>query len=343
MLQYNLTEGYPPLRQYLAEELNREGIAAHENNIIITTGSQQSLDLLGKIFLNPDDKVVVENPTYVGALQSFSAYQAQYLTIPCDDEGMRVDQLETVLKNYKPKLIYVVSNFSNPTGVTMSRYRREVLQQLAYQHQVPIVEDDPYGETRYSGDHIPTIKSIDGGSGVILQRSFSKTIAPGFRLGFTVAPTEVINKLVAAKQSVDLQSNTFGQMVLYEYLRSGKLPAHVEKLREVYRHRRDVMLDSMQRHFPADAHWTVPDGGLFIWATLPEGMSSLMLLPDAVAQKVAFIPGNAFFANGGGDNTMRLNFSCASDENIVEGIKRLGGVIKRHTSQFPTALPAFLI
>ncbi|HEY9765664.1 MAG TPA: PLP-dependent aminotransferase family protein, partial [Chroococcales cyanobacterium] len=157
MLQYNLTEGYPPLRQYLAEELNREGIAAHENNIIITTGSQQSLDLLGKIFLNPDDKVVVENPTYVGALQSFSAYQAQYLTIPCDDEGMRVDQLETVLKNYKPKLIYVVSNFSNPTGVTMSRYRREVLHQLAYQHQVPIVEDDPYGETRYSGEHIPTI------------------------------------------------------------------------------------------------------------------------------------------------------------------------------------------
>lgn len=342
-LQYNLTEGYPPLVHYLAEELTREGIPTSPSNILITTGSQQSLDLLGKVFLNPDDKVVVENPTYLGALQAFNAYQAQYLTVPGDDEGMRVDQIETILKNYRPKLIYVVSNFSNPTGITMTRYRREVLQQLAYQYQVPIIEDDPYGETRYSGERVPSIKSLGNGQGVILQRSFSKTFAPGFRIGFTVAPPEVINKMVAAKQSVDLQSNTFGQMVVYEYLRSGKLPPHIEKLCEVYRHRRDVMLEAMEQYFPREAHWTRPDGGLFIWATLPEGMSALSILQEAVAQKVAFIPGNAFFANGGGDNTMRLNFSCASDEMLVEGIKRLGTVIKKHINRFPTALPAFLV
>lgn len=342
-LQYNLTEGYPQLRQWIVEDLARDNIVAHESNVLITTGSQQSLDLIGKIFLNPGDKVVVENPTYVGALQAFSAYQAQYLTVPSDDEGMRVDQLENILKNYKPKLIYLVPNFGNPTGVTMTRYRREILHQLAYQYQVPIVEDDPYGETRYSGDRVPPIKSLGNGQGVILQRSFSKTIAPGFRIGYTVAPTEVINKLVAAKQSVDLQSNTFGQVVLSEYLRTGKLEAHIKEICKVYAHRRDVMLDALQKYFPKDAHWTRPDGGLFIWVTLPEGMSTLALLQEAVYQKVAFIPGNAFFANGGGENTMRLNFSCASDEMLVEGIKRLGAVLKHQTPAFPTALPAFLI
>lgn len=338
-LQYSTTEGYPPLRQFLVDQMARYGIVAGVENVLITNGSQQGLDLIGKIFLDRGDVVLVEDPTYLGAIQAWRPYEAGFSTIPIDGAGMRMEYLETMLIEKRPKFIYALPNFHNPAGVTLPLARRQRLVDLANHYGVPILEDDPYGALRYSGDHIPPIlvldaqrSQADNGGGqlhqgdVIYLGTFSKTLAPGFRLGWVVAPDQVIRRLVQAKQGCDLHTTTFGQMVVYEAIRDGFLGGHLRTLRRVYRSRRDVMLAAMAEHFPPGITWTTPDGGLFLWVTLPQGMDSQALLTQAVAEKVAYVPGAPFFANGGGQNTLRLNFSNAQPEQIQEGIARLGRV-----------------
>jgi 2-aminoadipate transaminase len=340
-LQYSATEGERPLREMIARHTGRYGIVVNADNVLITSGSQQALDLIGKVFLNPGDHVLVERPTYLGALQAWNAYQAEYLSVDVDDHGMRTEELEAALRG-GPKFVYVLPNFQNPTGVTLSLERRRALIRLADQHGVPLLEDDPYGQLRYEGDHVPSLVTLDaeyrgladaGYSGNVLYMStFSKTLAPGLRLGWIIGPSDVIHRLAQAKQGVDLHTSPLVQLLVYEVARSGFLDRHVRRLRSVYAARRDAMLSAMSTWFPTGPtglSWTRPAGGLFIWATLPESMDATDILPEALAEKVAFVPGASFFADGSGKNTMRLNFTNASIERIEEGIARLGRVLGR--------------
>jgi 2-aminoadipate transaminase len=339
-LQYSPTEGYLPLRQLLVRHMSRYGIEVTPANVLITTGSQQALDLVGKLFINSGDRILVEEPTYLGALQAFTSYQAQYLAVPIDDQGVRLDELEQALRA-GPKFLYILPNFQNPAGVTLSLERRLRLVELARHYGAPIVEDDPYGQLRYEGEHLPPLVECDarlhGGNGagkafrgdVIYLGTLSKTLAPGLRLGWVVAPEEVMTRLVQMKQGADLHTPTFTQMVAYEVARGGFLDRHVRRIREVYGERRQAMLDALERHFPPGATWTRPEGGLFLWVTLPVGMDASEVLSDAIAQRVAFVPGRAFYPCGGGERTLRLNFSYCRPETIEEGIRRLGEVVAR--------------
>jgi 2-aminoadipate transaminase len=335
-LQYGATEGYQPLREMIVRHAERYSLRITPDNVLITSGSQQALDLLGKILINPGDRILVESPTYLGALQAWSAYGAEYVAVPSDEHGMITGALEAALR-VGPKFIYVLPNFQNPTGVTLSLERRRRLVELADRYGVPIVEDDPYGQLRFEGKHLPSISVLDGRAlhngdavyrgNVIYLSTFSKILAPGIRLGWVVAPPEVIGKLVQAKQGADLHTATFNQMVAYEVAREGFLDQHVKVICRVYRERRDVMLAAMGEHFPHGVRWTRPEGGLFLWVTLPHGMDSAKLLRVAIEQRVAFVPGEPFHPCGGGQNTMRLNFSNATPEKIHEGIARLGRVL----------------
>ncbi len=335
-LQYGLTQGYSPLRELIAERSARFGLNINVENILITTGSQQALDLLGKIFINRGDRIIVESPSYLGALQAWNAYGAEYVSVPFDENGMRTESLEAALRT-GPKFIYVLPNFQNPTGVTLSLERREQLVKLADQYGVPLVEDDPYGQLRYTGKHLPPVIVLDSRyrnngntayqGNVIYLSTFSKILAPGFRLAWVVAPKEVIAKMVQAKQGADLHTSTFTQLVAYQTAQDDYLDQHVILIRNIYNERRRVMLDAMTEHFPKSVHWTRPDGGMFLWVTLPDGMNSADVLTKAVEKKVAFVPGGPFHANGGGENTMRLNFSNSSPEKIQKGISRLGQVL----------------
>jgi len=335
-LQYGLTQGYTPLRELIAERSARFGLNINVENILITTGSQQGLDLLGKIFINRGDRIIVESPSYLGALQAWNAYGAEYVSVPFDENGMRTESLEAALRT-GPKFIYVLPNFQNPTGVTLSLERREQLVKLADQYGVPLVEDDPYGQLRYTGKHLPPVIVLDSRyrnngntayqGNVIYLSTFSKILAPGFRLAWVVAPKEVIAKMVQAKQGADLHTSTFTQLVACQTAQDDYLDQHVILIRNIYNERRRVMLDAMTDHFPKNVHWTRPDGGMFLWVTLPDGMNSADVLTKAVEKKVAFVPGGPFHANGGGENTMRLNFSNSSPEKIKKGISRLGQVL----------------
>ncbi|HTP09874.1 MAG TPA: PLP-dependent aminotransferase family protein [Anaerolineae bacterium] len=342
-LQYSTTEGYTPLREMLVRHMARYGIKVELDNIIITSGSQQALDLIGKMLINPGDTVLTENPTYLGALQAFTAYQAQYVTVPLDDEGLQVSHLEAALRT-GPKFMYILPNFHNPAGVTLSLTRRYDLIALAEEYGIPIVEDDPYGQLRFEGEHLKPLVVLDSeyegcnGDGgytgnVIYTSTFSKTLAPGLRLGWIVAPKDVVTKIVQMKQGTDLQTSTFDQMVAYEVARGGFLDQHVRRIREVYRGRRDLMLKTMEECFPPGVSWTRPQGGLFLLVTTPESINTVDLLKDAIQQKVAFVPGYSFHPNGGGHNTMRLNFSNATEEQIVEGIRRLSVALKQRLAK----------
>jgi 2-aminoadipate transaminase len=336
-LQYSTTEGYLPLREMIARHTGRYGIKISPENVLITSGSQQALDLIGKVFINPGDLILTESPTYLGALQAWNAYGAEYVTVPMDDDGMNTDALEESLRS-GPKFIYAPPNFQNPTGVTMSMERRQRLVELADRYGVPIIEDDPYGQLRFEGENLPSIVSLDcqfreNGVGsyrgnVIYLSTFSKTLAPGLRLAWVVAPEEVIRKLVQAKQGTDLNTAIFTQMVAYEVARGGFLDRHIWLIRRVYGERRNIMLEAMEKNFPPQVRWTHPQGGLFLWGVMPENFDSAEVLKVAVAEKkVAFVPGGPFFPLGGGLNTMRLNFSNASPEKIRSGIERLGQVL----------------
>jgi len=340
-LQYGSTEGYIPLREMIARHTKRYGIFISASNVLITSGSQQALDIIGKVFINPGDRILVESPTYLGALQAWSSYGAEYITIGIDDDGMKIDELEDALRA-SPKFIYIQPNFHNPAGVTLSLERRYRLVELANQHGIPIIEDDPYGQLRYEGKHIQPITAIDGeirknngpySGNVIYLSTFSKVLAPGVRIGSIIGPQEVIHQMVKAKQGMDLHTSSFNQMLVYEVGKEGFIDQHVQLIRKIYKERRDIMLESLQEYMPKDVHWTHPLGGLFLWLTLPKNISTTGLFYKAIQEKVAFVPGKSFFPNENGDNTMRLNFSNASPENIVKGISRLGNCIKKEMTK----------
>ena len=338
-LQYGTTEGYLPLREMIVRHMRRYNIYCNVENVLITAGSQQALDLIGKIMVDPGDKIVVEDPTYLGALQAWNAYGAEYITVPTDDEGMRTDALEQVLADEDIKFIYALPNFQNPSGRTLSGRRRKELAALSERFEVPIIEDDPYGQLRYEGQHEMPLFVTDAlnrhedytegffSGNVIYLSTFSKTLCPGFRVAWIVGPEDVIAKLVQAKQGTDLHTGTFAQIVAYETARGGFLDQHILALRQVYRERRDLMLSLMEQYFPPGVSWTRPEGGLFTWVTLPESIDAAELLKKAIERKVAFVPGAPFFPGGGGHNTMRVNFSNSTPEQITEGIKRLAEVI----------------
>jgi 2-aminoadipate transaminase len=341
-LQYSTTEGHLPLREMIARHNARFSVEVSPDNIIITSGSQQALDFIGRLFINRGDYVVVESPTYLGALQAWNAYGAQYVSVPSDEDGMIVDELEKALR-VGPKFIYVLPNFQNPSGSTLNLKRRKMLVELADKYGVPIVEDDPYGQLRYEGEHLPSVVQLDsqmrgpnGGSytgNVIYMSTFSKLLAPGLRLAWVIAPPEVIRKLVMTKQGADLHTATFNQLVAYEVGKGGFIDEHVKTIRSVYKERRDVMMDTMAEVFPSEARWTHPKGGMFLWGILPEEMDAAEVLEVAVKKKVAFVPGSAFHPDGSGKNTMRLNFSFSKPDVIREGITRMGLTLKEMLSK----------
>jgi 2-aminoadipate transaminase len=331
----------------VARHIARYGIMATPDNVLITSGSQQALDLIGKLFVNRGDRLLVEAPTYLGALQAFNTYGADYVSVPMDDDGLQVDKLEEALRS-GPKFMYILPNFQNPSGVTLSLARRKMLVTLADKYGVPIVEDDPYGQLRFEGNHLPSLLVLDRETkgvrkdngyqlgNVIYLSTFSKTLAPGLRLGWVIAPPEVIAKLVQLKQGADLHTSTFTQMVAYEAAREGFLDEHVRQIRRVYSERRDVMLEALREFVPEswEVTWTRPSGGLFLWLRLPPDGDSAELLKAALEQNVAFVPGASFFAPGyAGDDPKRyarLNFSNAKPEMIREGIRRLAAAMKTY-------------
>lgn len=340
-LQYGTTEGYDPLREMIAQNMARYGILAKAENVLITSGSQQALDLIGKLLINSGDRVLVEAPTYLGALQAFNVYGAQYVSVPVDHDGLRTDLLEEALRS-GPKFMYVLPNFQNPAGVTLAESRRRQLILLADKYGIPIIEDDPYGKLRYEGEHLAPLVVLDRENlrrdngytlgNVIYLSTFSKTLAPGIRLGWIVAPPDVISKLVQLKQGADLHTSTFNQFVAYEVARDGFLDEHVKLIRRVYRERRDAMLKALEEFFPPQVTWTHPEGGLFLWVTLPPGVDCQALFQSALAEKVAFVPGNPFYAENGHESSshMRLNFSYATPQQTREGIRRLSTAVRRH-------------
>lgn len=337
VLQYGSTDGYVPLRQMVSRYSIRSGMNIDISNILITSGSQQALDLLGKIFINRGDRILVESPTYLGALQAWNAYGAEYISVPVDEHGMRTDLLEEALRT-GPKFIYVLPNFQNPTGTTLPLERRMKIIELADRYGVPIIEDDPYGQLRYEGEDIPSVEILDSRAreqngtytgNVIYLSTFSKILAPGLRLAWVVAPDTVIRKLALAKQGTDLNTSTFNQIVAHEVGQHGFIDRHVEVMKRVYVERRNAMLDSLEEHMPEGVTWTRPEGGLFLWATLPKNMNTTEMLPQTIDENVAYVPGEFFHPDGSGKNTLRLNFSFCCPEKINEGIARLGKAFKK--------------
>ncbi len=327
-LQYSTTEGHRPLREFLAESMAKYGIQHGPDNILVTTGSQQALDLLGKIFIDPGTHVLTGRPTYLGAIQAWRAYQAQFMTVPLDDRGMRVEMIEDLIKENLPRFIYVLPNFHNPAGTTLPEDRRKYLVELARKHDLIIVEDDPYGALRYEGEDITPISAMAPERTIYLG-TFSKTLTPGLRIGWIVAPAEIIHRLVQAKQGADLHSSTFDQMIANDVAQRGILKMHVKRIRQVYGKRRDTMLDTLTELWPEECSWTRPQGGLFLWARVPESIDTLPFLKKALEKKVAFVPGVNFYPyEDGGHDAMRLNFSNALPEQIVEGVQRLGLALK---------------
>ncbi|HEY4674556.1 MAG TPA: PLP-dependent aminotransferase family protein, partial [Candidatus Bathyarchaeia archaeon] len=334
-LQYGPTEGERPFREEIAKWLRREKATVKPENVLVTAGSQQGLDIVSKVFLDPHDIVIVELPSYIGGIQAFSAYRAKMIGVPQDDEGMRMDLLEKTLHKIvrsgrKPKFIYVVPDFQNPSGITMSLERRKRLLELSYQYEVPIVEDSPYRDLRYKGKTVPAIYSLDSQNHVLALGTFSKLLAPGLRLAWIIAAVEWMNRLVVAKQGMDLCSPTYTQLVAAEFLKRGLLPKQVEKIREVYGRKLEIMLEALAKYMPDGVEWSKPEGGLFLWVKLPKKMSADVLFPKAVENKVVYVVGSAFYCNGKGQNAMRINFSFPTEQQIGEGIQRLGKVIREN-------------
>ena len=335
MLQYGSTEGVNTFRDTLANFLNSRYKFQNieRDNILVITGSQQGLYLAAKIFINPGDTVIVEAPTYVGVLTAFQSYNPKYEQVEMDDNGMIVDMLEEKLKELKnkgikPKLIYTIPTFQNPAGVTMSEDRRKYLLELAEEYNLLIMEDGPYEELRFSGKPVPQIKRMDKDERVIYLGTFSKTLSPGMRIAYMVAHKDIIQKAVLAKQGVDLCTSPFLQYVAQEYINGGYFDEHIPKIIKLYKEKRDAMLDALEDYLPEGVTWTKPDGGMFLWVTLPEGMDAQKLFETAIKNKVAFVIGAAFFPYRDHKNTLRLNFTYPSIDEIQEGIKRLANAIK---------------
>jgi len=336
VLQYSTTEGMPELRKLIAKRLSKGSFQISPENILITSGSQQGIDMVARILLNEGDRVIVENPTYVGMLSSWKPMHLQFSAVPTDNEGMHVEEILPLMKD-RHKLIYSIPTFQNPQGTTLIPERRKRLAEILVENNLLYVEDDPYGELRYSGDPVPSVlqteaafrSATDVNGNVIYLGTFSKVLTPGLRIGWVAAAYPVIDKLVQIKQATDLHTSTFNQFISYELARDEEfLNSHIKTLRDTYRQRRDLMLATMDEHFPEEVTWTRPEGGLFLMVTLPAHLNAAEILVKALEQNVAFVPCDAFFIGNMGHNTFRLNFSNARPEMIVEGIKRLGAVLK---------------
>ncbi len=329
-LQYTTTEGNVKLRGHITKRLVKLGVKATEDNIIITSGSQQGLDFTAKIFIDKGDVIICEAPTYLGAINAFRPYEPKFVDVETDENGMRMDKLEEALKaNPDAKFIYAIADFQNPTGKTLPKDRRKRLVELAREYDVMVLEDNPYGELRFEGEIQPAIQSFDTDGRVMFLGTFSKILAPGLRLGWVCASPEVINKFNLIKQGSDLQSSTISQMEVADLLDNMDIEEHIKTVSKMYAKRRDAMLKTMEEEFPKEIKWTHPEGGLFLWVELPEKLSARDVAKEALKEKVAYVPGGAFFANGGHENTFRMNYSNSSEEKIVEGIKRLAKVLKK--------------
>ncbi len=332
-LQYGPTEGFAETVDCILEVMGAEGMLPDPDDVIVTTGGQQAIDLICKTLVNPGDVVICEAPTYPGAVPVFCSYQAETIQIDCDEDGMRIEELEAVLgrldrEGKRPKFVYSVPSFQNPAGVTMSLERRRRLVELARQRELLVVEDSPYGLLRFSGEPLPPLYQLDGGDFVIYVGTFSKILSPGIRLGWAVAPPPVMEKIVLGKQASDLCSSTLTQHFVREYFGEGRWREYISDLVEIYRGRRDTMVEALREHFPAQATWTEPEGGLFIWATLPDYIDTSDLLAKALREDVAFVPGQAAYVDESrGRSSMRLNFSGVGDEEIREGVRRIGKTI----------------
>lgn len=323
-LQYSISNGQVPLREYLTEMMKFEGVTTTVENVTITTGSQQSIELIAKIFINPGDRVLVENPTYVAALKIFGLYHADVVPVGSDNYGIIPEELEKQLAERPAKLLYLIPNFQNPTGITLNLERRKMIMDIVKKNNIVVIEDDPYGKLRYDGEPLPHMKTMDNTGQVIYLGSFSKIIAPGLRVAFVVSDENIAQKIVLGKQNNDMHTPGHTQMIVNEYCRRGLLEPHIKMCRELYSEKRDMMLSALNKYFPKEMTWIRPEGGMFLWATLPEGCSSTELLDYALPAKVAYVPGDSFFADGSGIGTMRLNFANASNEQIETGIKLLG-------------------
>lgn len=328
-LQYSSTDGYFPLRKRIAGRSAKLGINVDPSNILITSGSQQGLEFTGKIFINEGDVVICESPSYLGALSAFRAYQPKFVGVEMDDDGMIVERLEEALKAYPDaKFIYTIPDFQNPTGRTLSLSRRKRLMELAEKYEIPVIEDNPYGELRFDGEILPSLKSLDTKGLVIHLGTFSKILAPGMRLGWVVAEPEILHKYNLVKQGADLQCSSIAQRDVDKFLEMFDIESHIEKIKAVYRKRRDLMVDTIKQEFPSNVTCTHPNGGLFAWVEFPEEIDAADILKLALEQKVAFVPGESFYPNGGNANHCRLNYSNMPEDKIVEGITRLGKVLK---------------
>jgi 2-aminoadipate transaminase len=339
-LQYGPTEGLMVVKHCITEVMLAEGMDVDPDEVLVTTGGQQVIDLACKTLLDPGDVVVTEAPTYPGAVPTFCAYQADVVQVTMDRDGMLIDELEATLAELdrsgrRPKFIYTVPNFHNPAGVTMSLDRRRELVRIAGERELLVLEDNPYGLLRYEGDPLPTLYSLDD-EFVIYASTFSKILSPGVRLGWTVAPAPVLAKMNIGKQSSDLCSSSISQYFVSAYFDSGPWEDYVRSLIEIYRRRRDVMLDALAEHFPREARWTHPQGGLFIWATLPDYIDTTDLLARALQEHVAFVPGRAAYVDGRGASAMRLNFSGVNEDEIREGIRRIGEVVSEQVGLYGT-------
>ncbi len=333
-LQYGTTQGLTELREAIAERACKDGMDTTAENVMITSGSQQALDTIGKIFLNPGDVALVGLPTYLGGINAYRSYEGNLVGVPLDKDGMIIDILEEKImelqkEDITPKFIYVVPTFQNPAGVIMSEARRKKLVDLANEYDLVIVEDDPYGKLRFDVDHIKPIKSFDDEGRVIYMSTFSKILSPGFRLAWTIASDELSRKMIICKQALDLCTNTFTQFIVNDFMKSGSLDLHIMKVCEMYKPKRDIMMKAMENYFPDGYVCNKPKGGMFAWVTLPEGIDTEIMFLDALKEKVAYVHGKAFSVDGSGGRSMRLNFSYANSEKIEEGMKRLGAVIDK--------------
>jgi 2-aminoadipate transaminase len=329
-LQYDVTEGYRPLKEWICGWLTRQGFRCTPEEMMLTNGSQQALDLLGKIFLDPGDCVLVEDPTYLGAIQAFNAYEPKYTTVPMDDQGILPEDFAAAARKSKPKFAYLVPTFQNPSGVTLNLERRKKILALARKNHLPIIEDDPYGYLRFSGTPVPSMYALSRGKGVIYLSTLSKILSPGIRVGFVLAEPKIINALVLAKQAADLQPNSLIQRAVYHYAQAGHFERHIPKIIMAYGERAKWMLDAIRTHFPRSIQAVVPEGGMFIWCRLPKKLSATALFPKAIKANVAYVTGSVFYANGGGHQALRLNFTNSTKEQIETGIERLGTIFNNH-------------
>ncbi|MCX7747774.1 MAG: PLP-dependent aminotransferase family protein [Clostridia bacterium] len=329
ILQYTVTEGYYPLRKFISDRYRTQrGLDVSPEEILVTSGSQQGLDLIGKVFLNEGDSVAIERPGYLGAIQAFSLFEPRFSSIPLLEDGIDMEALDHVLNKEKVKLFYGVPNFQNPSGVTYSEKKRILLSFALRNTGTLMIEDDAYGELRFKGNNLPLVKSFNK-EGVLLLGSFSKIVSPGLRLGWICAEKHIIEKLVTVKQASDLHSDYLSQRVVYQYIMENDIDAHIAKIRRVYGKQRDFMVEQIQRLFPEEIKYTKPEGGMFLWATLPQGIKAMEVFEEAIKENVAFVPGNPFYTGEMAEETMRLNFSNSDEGRIEEGIKRLSKVLKK--------------